>query len=180
MAEINYNELDALLSTINVAEINPDADDKYEELPDGYYLSEVEKAELTTSKNSGNPQVAMTFKVVEDGIAEYINDKGFSAFKNIEHSKNRKIFKYYPLTNEKTVRAFVKDMLKFEGDVQGESLLPEEAFTTSAVLEDAISILIGCRLYVQVSNTIKKGTDEKQSWKNLISWNRAKGLGLPD
>lgn len=179
MAEINFNELNALLGSVNLDNVTADSGSGFEELPDGYYLSEVESAELTTSKNTGNPQVAMQLKVVEDGLGSYVDERGFAKLRNIEHTKNRKIFKYYPLTNEKTVKTFVSDMLKFEG-TPGEPLLPEEAFMTGEVLEEALSILVGSRIYVQISTTTKKGTDEKQSWKNLISWNRAKTLELPE
>ena len=179
MAEINFNELNALLGSVNLDDVTAESGAGFEELPDGYYLSEVESAELTTSKNSGNPQVAMVFSVVEDGLGTYIDERGFAKLKNLPHTQKRKIFKYYPLTNEKTVKSFVSDMLKFEG-TPGEPLLPEEAFTTGEVLEEALSVLIGSRIYIQVSTTTKKGTDEKQSWKNLISWTRAKGFELPE
>ena len=180
MGEINFSELNELLGSVNLTDVTAESNGSgFDELPDGFYLSEVESATLTTSKNTGNPQVAMTLKVVEDGLAAYIDDHGYSKLKEIPHSKNRKIFKYYPLTNEKTVKSFVSDMLKFEGN-PGESLLPEEAFTTGEILEEALFALNGSRIYVQISTTTKKGTDEKQSWKNLISWNRAKGLDLPE
>ena len=176
---INFDNLNALLSKVNLDPITADSSGGYEELKDGYYLSEVEKAELTVSKNSGNPQVAMTFKIVEDGIGSYIDERGYQKFSKIEHTKNRKIFKYYPLATEKDVNRFVSDMLKFEGDTPGEPILPKEAFTTGETIEEAVDALVGFRIYVQASTTIKKGTEEKQTWYNLISWNRATQFNLP-
>jgi hypothetical protein len=100
--------------------------------------------------------------------------------KNLENTKNRKIFKYYPLVNEKNVNSFVSDMLKFEGETAGESILPKEAFTSGEVLEDALDVLTGSRIYIQVSTTVKKSTGEASKWNNLVSWKRAESLGLPD
>ena len=178
-ASINFDSLNALLSKVNLDSITADSTGSYDELKDGYYLSEVEKAELTVSKNSGNPQVAMTFKVVEDGLGSYIDDRGFQKYATIEHTKNRKIFKYYPLVTEKDVNRFVSDMLKFEGDTPGESVLPKEAFTRADFIAESIEALQGLRIYIQASTTVKKGTEEKQTWYNLISWTRATQFNLP-
>ena len=69
-------------------------------------------------------------------------------------------------------------MLKFEGDTAGESLLPKEAFLSSETIEDALDILIGKRIYIQVSTTVNDD-DSKSTWNNLISWKRAAALELP-
>lgn len=180
MADINFNELNQLLASVNLNDVTAESSSGFEELSDGFYLAEVEKAELTTSKNSGRPQVAMQFSVSEDGLAPYVDEKGFAKLKTIEHTKGRKIFKYYPLVDEKSLKTFTSDMLKFEGSEPGVPLLPKEAFETGEILEEAITALIGYRIYVQVSTTVKKGTEEKQSWKNLISWKRAKTFNLPE
>ena len=69
-------------------------------------------------------------------------------------------------------------MLKFEGEVEGEPLLPKEAFLNSETLEDALDCLIGCGIYVNVS-TSEKDDGTKSTWTNLISWKRADALELP-
>lgn len=180
MANIDFEALNALLGSVDFDKITADSDGSYDELPDGYYLSEVESAELTTGKTSGNPMVSFRFKVVEDGIGSYVDDKGYMKLKNLENTKNRKIFKYYPLVNEKNVNSFVSDMLKFEGETAGEPILPKEAFTSGEVLEEALDVLTGSRIYIQVSTTVKKSTGEASKWNNLVSWKRAESLGLPD
>jgi hypothetical protein len=67
-------------------------------------------------------------------------------------------------------------MLKFE-DENGDPLIPKEAFMMSEMLEEAVDALVGSRVYVQVSTTIKN--EESSTWKNLISWKRAAKLDLP-
>ena len=180
MAEQNIKNalelLDQLLSTTNLDDVSADQQG-FNELPDGYYLCEVEEAKFTTSKSSGNPMVSFKFKITEDGIAvEYNNDK--ITLKDIKHTQNRKIFKHYVLKDDSSVRRFASDMLKFEGEVAGEPLLPKEAFTTSDTLIDALDVLTGMRLYVQ-SDTSEKDDGTKSTWYNLISWKRAKDLELP-
>lgn len=175
---IDFDALNELLGKVNLDNVTAESNEKrYEELPDGYYLSELERADLGVS-NSGRTQVKLQFKVVEDGIGSYVDENGYLREKTNEHTKNRKIFKYYPLVEEKDVNRFVSDMLKFE-DGDGEPLLPKEAFTTAEYLEESLDAIAGSRLYVQATTTTKKGTDEKSTWFNLISWKRATELELP-
>lgn len=178
-SDINFDQLNNLLSSVNLDDITSESNDnKDNNLPDGYYLCEVAKAELTTSKSSNKPMAAFRFKAVEDGIGSII-ENGFSKNVDLPHTKNRVIFKYYILSTEEDVKKFVSDMLKFEGDTEGEPLLDKEVFLDGSVLGDALEALEGARLYIQVSNTVKKSTGEAQTWYNLISWKRAKGLELP-
>lgn len=173
------SNLNELLESTNLENVTSESSG-YEEVKDGYYLCEVEKAELTISKNSGNPQVFFQMKIVDDGYDCVFNEeqKVSDIIRN-NGTKNRKIFNYFPLTTEQNVKRFVTDMLKFEGDVAGESLLDKECFTNSELLEDALSILVGRRLYVKISTT--KGKDGKDTiWKNFISWRVATSLGLPE
>lgn len=167
--------LNKTLQSVKVEEIS--AENVFEDLPEGYYLVEVESAELTLSKSSGKPMVAFRFKVVEDGIGTKVDENGDAQAIKIK-AKGRVIFKNYVLGDEKQVTRFISDMLKFEGDVEGESLLPREAFTEAEVLEDALGALIESRIYTQITIDIKDdGT--KSSWTNLLSWNRVKQLELP-
>ena len=70
-------------------------------------------------------------------------------------------------------------MLKFEGETAGEPLLGKEYFTNSALIEDALDILVGMRIYCQSSTTVNDD-DTTSVWKNLISWKRAAALNLPE
>ena len=171
------NAVDKLLSNVDLSDVSANSND-FESLPEGYYLCEVEKANLTTSKSSGQPMVAFTFKITENGHTLAVNENGDATMVDVSHSKNRKIFVYYPLKNEASLKRFVKDMLKFEGEKEGEPILTKEYFVTSELLCDALDVLTGMRIYVQVSVTINKD-ETKSTWQNLISWERAKKLELP-
>lgn len=173
-------KLKDVLSSLNDIMINTDLSDVtaensgFSELPDGYYLSEVENAEIKESKSSKMPMVAFQFKIVDDGVTT--NDNG--ELIRINKTKNRKVFIYYVLKDENSFRRFVTDMLKFEGDTAGEPVLGKEYFTNSELLEDALDILKGMRIYIQSSTTVKDD-DTTSVWKNLISWKRAAALELP-
>lgn len=168
-----FANLDSLLAKTDLKDVTSEGAG-FEELPDGYYLCEVEKAELKESKTSHMPMVAFQFKVVEDGLTVKSEMEDWSSIKG---SKNRKIFIYYVLKDDSSVRRFVTDMLKFEGTTPGESLLEKECFTNSALIEDALDILKGYQVYIQVS-TSENADGTTSSWKNLISWKRANSLGL--
>lgn len=169
-----FTSLNNVLAATDLTDVTADGG-TYSELPDGYYLSEVETAELKESKSSHQPMVAMQLKVVEDGQA--VNEDG--DFEIVKKSKNRKIFMYYVLKDENSIKRFVQDMLKFEGEKEGEPILSKEYFTTAELLEDALEILKGMRIWVQSSTTVND--DESTStWKNLITWKRAKNIGLEE
>ena len=172
-----HASLNALLATTDLTDVTAESSG-FSELPEGYYLCEVEEAKLTTSKTSGAPMVSLRFKVVEDGHAVEIDEVGNVNMTDLKKTSNRKIFTHYPFKDDRSVKRFVTDMLKFEGETPGESLLPKEAFTTAETLEDALGALIGMRIYVQVSVTINDD-DSKSVWNNLISWKRASALELP-
>lgn len=165
------NALDSVLQSADISDVSAEGAG-YEELPDGYYLGEVEKAELKESKSSHMPMVAFQFKVVEDGIG--VKDDG--SLVAIPKTKNRKMFIYYVLKDAQSVSRFASDMLKFEGETPGEPLLEKECFVNSELLLDALEILIGRRLFIQSSTTDKNG--ESSTWRNPISWTRAKKLGI--
>ena len=158
-----------LFASVNVDDVSAESAG-FSDAPEGYFLCEVKKDELTMSK-SGNPQVAFTFKITEDGRKiENTNEL-------IKGSKGISIFKYYRLLDDKDVRKFVSDMLKFEVDENGSSL-PKEAFTNDETINDALDIINGLQIYVQ--NTVTVNDDgSKSTWVNLITWKRAAELGLP-
>jgi hypothetical protein len=181
MAELDNKKLIAsindLLSKTDIKDITSESN-SFQELPEGYYLCSVDNAELKESKASGNPMVAFTFTIVENGH-QYVADKdGNVEMKDVKGSKNRKIFMYYVLKDTSSVRRFVSDMLKFEGEEKGKPLLDKEYFMNSELLTDALKILEGIQIYVQITkSTNDDGTT--RSWQNIISWKRAAALDLP-
>lgn len=181
---MTMNTLDNLLKATDLNDVTSESSG-FDDLPAGYYLSEVNSAELTISKNSGNPQVKVVFKVVEDGVTqdevtqdEY-DDKGYAIRKNLPKTTGRLIFKYYPLKDEKTVRTMVSDMTKFEGEVKGEPLLPKEYFKETSLLNEALACLTGSRIYVHITTSTNK-EGKTNNWVNLISWKRAAQLDLAE
>lgn len=181
MAEIDeklrsaFAALNDVLNTTSLEDVSSEDQSSFEELPDGYYLSEVEKAELTVSKSSGAPMVAMTLKVVENGVkASFTGDR--CDLIEIPKTVNRKIFKYFVIDTPEKVKKFVSDMLKFENN-DGQPILDKEYFTTAEVLQDALDILIGMRIYINVQVTEKNGTISR--WNNFVSWKRANMMELP-
>ena len=169
-----FENLDGLLAQTDLKDVTAEGAG-FEELPEGYYLCEVEKAELKVSKSSKMPMVAFQFKVVDDGVTIKNENEDWTPIKG---SKNRKIFMYYVLKDETSVKRFATDMLKFEGDTAGESLLEKECFMNSSLLCDALEILeSGYRIYIQIS--VSENQDGTSStWKNLVSWKRAANLEL--
>lgn len=149
----------------------------FEDMPDGYFLSKVRSAELTTSK-SGNPQVAFSFKVAEDGLDVQF-DEALGCFKQtpLKGTKGRVFFKYYTLRDTKDAKKFVSDMLKFQIDDKGTSL-PAEAFLNSSTIRDALALLVDLAIYVNQTSSVNED-GVKSVWFNLISWKRAEQLELP-
>ena len=177
---IDYNALDESLGSVDLDDVTSEkSGSEFEELPEGYYLCEVKKAELTKSKSSGNPMIKIQFKVIENGIGVDVNEKGDAVFVDIPKSKNRCMFKYYVLRDEKSVKTYVSDMLKFEGSEPGVPLLEKELFLSSVTMSEALNLLEGSQIHIQVSVSENKTTKEKSSWQNLISWSRAAKLELP-
>ena len=171
----DFTKLSDLLTQVNWDTVTDV--DSFEELPEGYYLCEVEKAELKMNKAQTNQQVSFQLKVIEPGIQEVLDAKGYSTLHEIPGTQNRKIFKHYPFKDVTGIKRFVTDMLKFEGDEPGVPILEKEYFMHEETIEDALDILVGLRIYVQVSIRESQGT--KSTWNDIISWARAKELGLP-
>lgn len=168
--------LDALLKDTDLNKVTADSRGDFEELPQGYYLCNVEKAELKESKSSKSPMAAFTFKVVEDGHSLNATANGDIELTDIPHTKNRKVFIYYPFKDASSIKRFASDMLKFEGE-EGVPLLAKDCFTRTDLIEDALDVLTGMRIYIQI--TVNEKEDRtKTTWQNLISWKRAKLLGL--
>jgi len=165
-----YSNVNNILKNINVEEIDPEAID-YRKLQDGYYLCSF-KFELTTSKKSGNLQIKASMNTEENGIE--VNEDGDLV--EIPKTKNTKLWKYYPLTDEDSIKKAIKDMLKFE-DEDGQPILEKEDFETLEKIELACGALEELQLFVNVSNYTKKDGEEGTNY-NLITWKRAEKLGL--
>ena len=170
-----FNTLDALLENTDLSKVTAESTG-FSELKDGYYLCEVKKAELKASKSSGNPMAAFQLKVIEDGTDFIFDVKNRATPITLKGTKNRIIFKYYVFKDETSVQRFAGEMLRFE-DENGESILTKEYFTTSELIEDALDVLIGMRIYVHISTT-ENADGTSSTWTNLITWKTASALGL--
>ena len=169
--------INELLKQTNINDVTSESNN-FQELPEGYYLCNVDAAEIKESKASGNPMIAFTFTVAENGHHYVADTDGNAEMQEVKGSKNRKIFMYYVLKDTQSVRRFVSDMLKFEGEEAGKPLLDKEYFMNFEILEDALKILEGMKIYIQVTKSENQdGTT--RNWQNLISWKRAAALDLP-
>ena len=167
-----FATLNELLKQTDISKITAESSG-FDDLPDGYYLTEVMSAVLKQS-STGFPMVALDLKAAEDG--HDVNEDGNLI--EIPHTKNRHIYLNYVLKDEASVKRFVNDMLKFEGDTAGEPLLQKEYFTTSDTINDALDILVGCCIYINVSRYSGKDGTERIS-NRPITWKRAAVLELP-
>lgn len=175
MADIDniFDSLNKLLGNTDLTDVTAESNN-FPQLKDGYYLCEVATAELKINKNN-DPMVAFKFVVAEDG--KEINEDGIVV--DIPKTAKRSIFINYVLKDDTTVKRFVTDMLKFEGDEPGVPILEKEYFMNSEVLEDALDILIGKCIYISV-NTSEKKDGTKSTWSNPVSWKRVEALGLEE
>lgn len=174
MAESIFDKLNNLLGNVNIDEINSEQSG-FQSLPDGYYLGEVKKAELKETKESHLPMISMQFQIVEDGMKVTMSNSNINK-EIIPHTKNRYVFINWVLKDENSVKRMISDMLKFEGEEEGVSLLEKDCFTNAELIEESISALIGSRIYLMISTTEKDG--KESTWTNLISWKRVKSLEL--
>lgn len=164
-----YSSVNEILKSIDTNQVTADSTDIYSQLPDGYYLSEVVKAEMTTSKSSGHPMIAWRFKTVEDGVTidENLNKT------LIKGTAKKTIFMYHVLKDQNSVERFISDALKFEADEPGKPFLEKEYLTTAETLHDALDLLVGLRIWLHVD------TDNNNStWTRFVSWKRAEKLEL--
>lgn len=186
MADLNQisKQLDDLLAQADLS--NTTSEGQSKELPDGYYLCEVESADLGASSN-GNPMVTLKFKIVEDGLKSIIDDKGNDVLVEAKNTKGNYIYQNYTLTNNMNLGFFVSDMLKFEDpETPGKPLLAdtvEEAkayFSNTELLLEALEVIsMGSRIFVMLQTKPRKDNpDVMDKKKSLISWKRAAGLGL--
>lgn len=168
-----FEKLNGILGNIDLEEVTAESQ-QYSQLPDGYYLCEVKKAELKETKETQLPMVSFMFTVVENGVnVEFENNTMLK--KELNNTVNRNIFINWVLKDDLSVKRFVSDMLKFEGENE-EPLLEKECFLEAELLEESIQALIGFRVYIKISTTEKD--NKSNTWSNIISWKRAKALDL--
>lgn len=166
-------KLRSVLSDTNLNNIDPNSD--FDGLVDGYYLSELQEANVKFSQSSGKLQVVLKFKTIEEGKSLKVDEDGNTSLINCG-CKNRLVWKYFSVETPENVRKFAKEMLKFEDDNM-EPILSTEYFTTPELLYDALDVLVGMRIYIQISTTTND-KNETSSWTNIISWKRAASLEL--
>ena len=72
----DFIKLGDLLTQVNWDTVTDEQ--SFEDLPEGFYLCEVETAVLKMNKAKTNQQVSITFNVVEPGLAEAVDERGNS------------------------------------------------------------------------------------------------------
>lgn len=176
---INLNDL---LGTIDANKIGAEDSERRDLLAEGYYVCEVADAELGTNKAQTNMQVKITLKIVENGYAVVEDESKNVQFVEIPHTKNRLIFKYYPLKDKESAERFISDMLKFEDpETPGESLIPRELFASEESIEECLALIKDMQSRIWINNRIikNKQTNEDSNWADLVSWKKAGKLELP-
>ena len=180
----NFN-LDDLLGQTDLGDVSAEGSG-YEALPNGYYLCEVKSTKLAPNKKNA-PMVTFELKVIQNGIVEAVDDEGNAYLTRANGTLNRVIFKYYVLTEQKKIKDLMSDLLKFEGEVEGQSLLEEVlkddegkfVKLSTELLEGCLDLIVGSTIYVQsTTSDSKTNPGEKSTWNNLTSWKRAGQLGL--
>lgn len=190
MAEIDLSKLlDEVLEDYDtdIDKVSSEGTGNFSELPDGYYLCEVDKAELAQSKNTGKLMSSFKLKILEDGISLDENDN----IVEIKGTKGRLIFKHYILQDEdiskqkENIDKLISDLKKFEGEPGVPLVQPlldelsQGNLTKSEFIQTSLEYLSGMRIWVNVNTTERNG--KKNTWVSLISWARARKLGIePD
>lgn len=158
-----FNDLDAIIASTDLSKVTAESTG-FDELPDGYYLCEVESAKLTTSKSSGQPMISFQFKVMNDGVD--VDEDGEKI--TLKGTKNRKIFKHYVLKDGEGFKKFVTDALKFEKE-EGVPILEKEMLLSSQLIADCLEVLVGMNIYLHATKK-SKANGESTTWYNLIPW----------
>lgn len=189
MADIDISKVSRILDDIaNKTDLSKTTEEGASfDLPDGYYLSEVRKAELTETKSTGNPMFSFEFRTIEDGKKIIIDEQGYSQLVDAPKTAGQRIFQNYVISNEMNFGFFVSDMLKFQDPDTNEPLFDKEkdfVDTESMVAVCDTLVAAGMVIYIMVQTTKRKnpqtGEEEKIKKYNPISWARARRLGLLD
>ena len=169
--------LDELLKNVDLS--NTSEDGVKQDVQDGYYLSEVKKAELSESK-SGNPMFTIEFNTVEDGKKIIVDDDGYAQLEDAKNTTNKRLFLNYVLSNEIQIGFFVSDMLKFQDLETDTPFFTKEDFQdTEGILRVAEMLSAGGIIYLMVQ-TVEKKNEPGQYEKKIkpITWKRARKLEL--
>ena len=180
MAYIDY---DALLKDVNFDEIDLENTNDNNELPDGYYLCEVVTAEIGPNKDQTNDQACFQLRTIQNGERPCL-EEGCDLLEELTGTQNRSIFKYYPFksTDKKATSLIYKDDTgkwkpgQFLCDTQlfkdddGNPLIEKEAFMYKETAQEALSILVGCNIYVKIET--KEYNGQTSQFKNLVSIDR--------
>lgn len=176
MANIDFAKLDELLGNTNLSAVTEEG--VKSELPDGYYLCQVEKAELTESK-AGNAMVAIQFLTIEDGKKSYINESGYAELVTAPKTNNKRIYVNYVLSNDMNINFFVSDMLKFQDFDTAEPFFTKDDFKSHEGILRVVDLLQeGGIIYIMVQTVTKKDSTETEKKYKPISWKRARNLEL--
>lgn len=151
-----------------------------EELPDGFYLCEIVEAEPTVSKTSGAPMFKLTYNVKKAKVTE-VDERGYATLTEKDNFNGRKIWKYYPIKDEKNYQSFVKDMCELaEGDQRP---FQKEMFNISSykknipvIFQYATTNRLCC--YIQIVSK-DDANGNKTAFKNILKWDtttRIEGL----
>lgn len=190
MDENKVIDLDSLLSGTNLDDVSAESSG-YEDLPSGYYLTEVVEAKLRSSKSSGLPMVSFRFKTIQPGIVEQTDEEGNVFYARAKRTMNRTIFKHYVLKDQQSVKTLTSDLLKYEGEVAGTPVLDDILTTTDAngkkkiqipsseILSGCLEVLTGLTIFIKADTRPDKNDPTKNNtWSNLVSWSRVGDLGL--
>lgn len=177
-----FSEVNELINQTDLSQVSAESAG-FEDLPEGYYLTEVVESKIGRSKKTNKPMVSIRFKIVGDGynLSGDVNDTTNDLFESIKGVANRQIFKHWLLDSSINLKRFVSDMKKFEDpDEIGKSLLPEEAWTKAETMNDSVEVLSQLNSRIWIHNKVTTKDDgTSSSWIDLESFNRASKLGLP-
>jgi len=173
-----FDVVNETLAKINVDEIDENHSSSVDPLPLGYYYVElVTTPEFTESKTTHRPMFKCSFKTLNDGV-------NLENTEVLQDTKDRYEWKYYLVDDERGLKNFISDMMKFKIDSKGTSL-PPEAFKSVDLMLQALELLNGKRAFIMISESVNKqgkkdeqGEPLKNRFVNLITFERAESLGL--
>lgn len=194
MADENFDlkgwleDVGSIMKSTDLSKVSAESSG-FEDLPEGYYLTEVVEvnpSRCKSGKNQGKPALKMKLKVVGDGYKlsgapDEAEDDNKDLFDKIPKVDGRYIFKNFVIGEESLMKRFASDMMKFEDPQDpGKMLLPKEAWTDPSLLYDSVSLLVDLNSRIWVHNKITKRDDGTNSaWVDFLDFSRAVKLGLP-
>lgn len=174
-----YDEIDGVMAETDLSNVSAESTG-FEDLPYGYYLTQVIETKIGRSKSTQKPMITIVLEVVEDGL-KLSDSTDEIVFDSIKGTTKRHIYKNYTIKDSKSLKNFVSDMKKFEDPNEiGKSLLPDEAWTSAKYMGVSIPLLaeINCRIWLH-NRESKKSDGTSGSWVDLVSFNQAAKIGLP-